>query len=273
MRLADHPEDQAYVDDLMAANAALSRAFAAPMEEPVPPVLRDMIRMWVDRSAMQSTRLLRAYESRFGKQRTTRDGRVRSAPPRPPATAESLWLDCAKSHRPGACLEVTVRGQAADGAWATTAQGIEAFVLFGDGPRPAAGSAIAVRLLDRSEARRWCVAAPVAIAPDETLAGRHSEGLAGGWTMPEVGELHPGLRLPGRVTRAVASGVLVEVLPGVSGRLQVANMGGRDRRQVRGQVVVEILSIDFADERLELGLVLDEPAIPDSGMPGIEAPC
>lgn len=36
MHLADHPQDQAYVDDLMAANAALARAFAAPMAEPVP---------------------------------------------------------------------------------------------------------------------------------------------------------------------------------------------------------------------------------------------
>lgn len=36
MHLADHPEDQAWVDDLMAANAALARAFAAPLAEPVP---------------------------------------------------------------------------------------------------------------------------------------------------------------------------------------------------------------------------------------------
>lgn len=39
MHLADHPEDQAYVDDLMAANAALAAAFAAPLDEPVPPRL------------------------------------------------------------------------------------------------------------------------------------------------------------------------------------------------------------------------------------------
>jgi hypothetical protein len=43
MHLADHPADQAYVDDLMAANAALMQAFAAPLEEPVPPALRDLI--------------------------------------------------------------------------------------------------------------------------------------------------------------------------------------------------------------------------------------
>jgi hypothetical protein len=36
MYLADHPEDQAYVDEVMAANLALVRAFAAPMQEPVP---------------------------------------------------------------------------------------------------------------------------------------------------------------------------------------------------------------------------------------------
>ncbi|SEN93910.1 Putative zinc-finger [Gemmobacter aquatilis] len=36
MHLADHPEDQAWVDEVMAANMALARAFAAPMAEPVP---------------------------------------------------------------------------------------------------------------------------------------------------------------------------------------------------------------------------------------------
>lgn len=39
MHLADHPEDQAYVDDLMAANEALAKAFAMPMSEPVPPAI------------------------------------------------------------------------------------------------------------------------------------------------------------------------------------------------------------------------------------------
>lgn len=36
MHLADHPQDQAFVDDLMAANAALARAYAGPAGEPVP---------------------------------------------------------------------------------------------------------------------------------------------------------------------------------------------------------------------------------------------
>lgn len=36
MHLADHPSDQAYVDDLFAANEALARAFAAPLFEMVP---------------------------------------------------------------------------------------------------------------------------------------------------------------------------------------------------------------------------------------------
>lgn len=43
MHLADHPDDQAYVDDMAAANAALVQAFAAPLDEPVPPALRDLI--------------------------------------------------------------------------------------------------------------------------------------------------------------------------------------------------------------------------------------
>lgn len=37
--LADHPQDQALVDDLMAANLALQRAFSAPLAEPVPPAI------------------------------------------------------------------------------------------------------------------------------------------------------------------------------------------------------------------------------------------
>lgn len=36
MHLVDHPEDQAYVDEVMATNLALARAFAAPMQEPIP---------------------------------------------------------------------------------------------------------------------------------------------------------------------------------------------------------------------------------------------
>lgn len=43
MHLADHPEDQAFVDEVMAANAALARAFAAPMSEPVPEAIRSAI--------------------------------------------------------------------------------------------------------------------------------------------------------------------------------------------------------------------------------------
>lgn len=43
IHLADHPEDQAWVDDLAAANAALARAYSAPMHEPVPPAIRDTI--------------------------------------------------------------------------------------------------------------------------------------------------------------------------------------------------------------------------------------
>lgn len=43
MHLAEHPADQAYVDDLFAANAALGRAFDAPMREPVPEAVRRVI--------------------------------------------------------------------------------------------------------------------------------------------------------------------------------------------------------------------------------------
>lgn len=43
LHLADHPQDQAYVDDLSAANAALAQAFAAPLHEPVPAGIRAAI--------------------------------------------------------------------------------------------------------------------------------------------------------------------------------------------------------------------------------------
>ncbi len=43
MHLANHPQDQAYVDDLMAANEALAAAFDAPMREPVPAAIEAAI--------------------------------------------------------------------------------------------------------------------------------------------------------------------------------------------------------------------------------------
>jgi len=43
MHLADHPQDQAHVDDLIAANEALAAAFAAPLHEPVPEAIRATI--------------------------------------------------------------------------------------------------------------------------------------------------------------------------------------------------------------------------------------
>ena len=46
MHLADHPLDQAYVDDLMAANEALAKAFAGPMSEQVPPRILAAIEGW-----------------------------------------------------------------------------------------------------------------------------------------------------------------------------------------------------------------------------------
>lgn len=43
MHLADHPGDQAFVDDLFAANAALAQAFSAPMSAEVPAAIRAAI--------------------------------------------------------------------------------------------------------------------------------------------------------------------------------------------------------------------------------------
>lgn len=44
MHLARNPADQAYVDDLFAANAALAQAFAAPMADPIPAPLDRTLR-------------------------------------------------------------------------------------------------------------------------------------------------------------------------------------------------------------------------------------
>lgn len=43
MHLVDHPQDQAFVDEVMAANIALARAFQAPMHEPVPERFKALI--------------------------------------------------------------------------------------------------------------------------------------------------------------------------------------------------------------------------------------
>lgn len=51
MHLADHPDDQAYVDEVMAANLALARAFAAPLQEPVPDHIAAMLLPETSRAA------------------------------------------------------------------------------------------------------------------------------------------------------------------------------------------------------------------------------
>jgi anti-sigma factor RsiW len=43
LHLADTPVDQAYVDDLFAANEALAQAFGAPLSEPVPEAIHAAI--------------------------------------------------------------------------------------------------------------------------------------------------------------------------------------------------------------------------------------
>jgi hypothetical protein len=58
--LADHPEDQAWVDDLMAANTVLAQAFAAPMAEPVPPAILAAIGLEVPRKEAQVVPFRRA---------------------------------------------------------------------------------------------------------------------------------------------------------------------------------------------------------------------
>ena len=57
LHLADHPADQAYVDDLFAANAALADAFGAPVSERVPDGILATIDGAVARAAILPFRL------------------------------------------------------------------------------------------------------------------------------------------------------------------------------------------------------------------------
>lgn len=69
MHLADHPQDQLYVDDLMAANAALAQAFGDPLDEPVPQGLRDLILRVPAAQAQAQVIPLRRASSRPGRAR------------------------------------------------------------------------------------------------------------------------------------------------------------------------------------------------------------
>ncbi len=53
LHLADHPDDQAWVDELMAANAVLARAFGGPVTEPVPPAILAAIGVQAPQEAAQ----------------------------------------------------------------------------------------------------------------------------------------------------------------------------------------------------------------------------
>lgn len=57
LHLADHPADQAYVDDLFAANAALANAFGAPVTERVPDTILATIDGAAARAAILPFRL------------------------------------------------------------------------------------------------------------------------------------------------------------------------------------------------------------------------
>lgn len=57
LHLADHPADQAYVDDLFAANAALADAFGAPVTERVPETILATIDVAAARAAILPFRL------------------------------------------------------------------------------------------------------------------------------------------------------------------------------------------------------------------------
>lgn len=229
----------------------------------VPIALRELVRTWVDRAAVRSTRQLRAFESRFGQQQNLPDGRLRRRFAKPSATPEATWRQFCSSYVPGTEVHVQVVQRADHAVWAWTAEGIEVFVLCGEGELPRTGARLPVRLLDRSDEHRWVTAVPLDADPEAVLhtaksKRRHTPRLERGiesWDHEAASALEVGSCHRGIVRRALYCGLIVEVVPGVCGLLHVSQLGGRSPRDFPGEVEVRIMSLDLDRARLELALV------------------
>lgn len=228
----------------------------------VPVALRELVRAWVDRSAVRSTRQLRAFESRFGQQQNLPDGRLSRRFAKPSTTPEATWREFCKSYVPGTEVEVRVAQRADHAVWAWTAEGIEVFVLCGEEPLPNPGERLSVRLLDRSDEHRWITAVPLGADPERVLHAakskrRHTPHLDRGieaWNHEVASTLVVGSRHRGSVRRTLYCGLIVEVVPGVCGLLHVSRLGGRSPRDFPGELEVRIVSLDLDRARMELDL-------------------
>lgn len=232
----------------------------------VPAPLRELVRAWVDRSALRSTRLLRAYEDRFGPDSSKRDGRMRHRRAAPPTTALDVWSTFLQAHPPGTIARVRVVSSARAAFWAVAGDGIEVYVMLGAAaePGPAPGEELDVRLLDASADRRWYTAALPDADPEAVVRGARSVGTThapthaplASWARPEVRALEPGLRLKGRVVKRLDYGLLVDVQPDLAGLLHAKAMLGRSPMEftVGQELEVVLLRLDFTARRIELGL-------------------
>ncbi|MEO6595272.1 MAG: hypothetical protein ABIP94_11015, partial [Planctomycetota bacterium] len=127
----------------------------------VPGPVRELVRAWVDRSAQRSTRLLRAFESRYGQDTRGDGGRIYRRHASATATPADAWADFRRSHRPGSRTIVRVAEISAGAWWGSVGGCIPVYVLDGSGHQPAVGEELEVVLLDHSDDHRWSTAIPV----------------------------------------------------------------------------------------------------------------
>ncbi|MFO1008959.1 MAG: hypothetical protein U1F29_02740 [Planctomycetota bacterium] len=255
------------------ANAFAQRfrnALSDPASDPrgplarLPAPVRELVREFVDKSAVRSTRLLRAYEARFGPDSSRRDGRMRHQRVPPPSTPLEAWSGFLRAHGPGSIARARVASHAGSSLWALTEEGVEVFVLLGArGDAPALGAEVDVLLLDASHDRRWFTAVVPGTDPEGVLHGLRTQGVKparvrglAAWSTEEVRALVVGDRRTGRVVKRLPYGLLVELLPDVAGLLHENGMAGRSPGEfdVGATVEVVVARLDLAALRIELAL-------------------
>lgn len=250
---------------------AFRRALQRPTDDPrgplaaLPEPIRALIRDWVERCAQRSTRLLRAYEDRFGQYRPTVDGRIllRHAPRA--RIGDERWRSFAEAHPVGTQVRARVTGHRPAGARVVIEGGIDGFLL-GACSTPIDGDLEAV-IVDQSEDRRWCTLALPGVDPALVLrtarpATGHKERPArqrAAWADADARALVVGTVVRGRVSKRVPYGLFVEVAPGLDGLLHVNQMAGLSPADFEPGSTVEVLlrSVDHAQQRIELALERD----------------
>lgn len=253
-----------------AISSALRQARARGLEHPlgplhaVPTALRQLIRSWVDRSAYRTTRLLRAHESVFGRQKRRADGRMQVWYRGSPVTDRAAWQAHVERYRPGEALAVTVLSRKRGALWAER-DGVRVFVVDDRRPHAVAGDRLEVVLLDHCAASRWSTAVPpegvtsgglLSVVPCGGRAARFAQRAAVLATAPW---LTAGLVLDGVVKKRTDYGVFVEILPGYCALLPRAELAGARFDAAPDETVrVRVLSVDRSTQRVRLALT-DEP--------------